>query len=66
MSVPFMNLLVEKETGQVSMVNNPLNGIRSNQIKLQVYNHGEPYQNKEQHPIIDMQEIIRAGNTVGK
>ena len=65
-SVPFMNLLVEKETGQVSMVNNPLNGIRSNQIKLQVYNHGEPYQNKEQHPIIDIQEIIRAGNTVGK
>ncbi len=65
-SVPFMNLLVEKETGEVSMVKNPLNGIWSNQIKLQVYNHGESYQNKRKLPVIDIQKIIKDDNTAEK
>ena len=57
-SVPFMNLVVEKETGKVNMIKNPINGIYSNQIKLQVYNHGEKYENSGAYPVINIKEIL--------
>ena len=57
-SVPFMNLVVEKETGKVNMIKNPINGIYSNQIKLQVYNHDEKYENSGAYPVINIKEIL--------